>query len=78
MKVNFTFSLDQDLRDRARVAAKAYDMTTAQLMRKLLRNMLREYDEAVRERDEKTGALEKARLEAIKAMIANELKGNDE
>ena len=75
MKVNFTFSLDQALRDRARVAAKAYDMTTAQVMRKLLRNMVNEYEDAVRKREEKTGELEKARLEAIKAMIANEMKG---
>lgn len=78
MKVNFTFSLGKEMREEARQAAKAYDMTLAQMMRRLLKDSLRRYREELRQHEEKTGALEKARLEAIKAMIANELKGNDE
>lgn len=75
MKVNFTFSLGKEMREEARQAAKAYDMTLAQMMRRLLKDSLRRYREELRQHEEKTGQLEKARLDAIKAMIAEEMKG---
>jgi hypothetical protein len=50
MKVNFTFLLDREVRDKAREAAKAYDMTLAQMMRRLLRDALRRYDVEILQR----------------------------